>query len=132
MCISVNGTTTTLLLGTIYTHTVYTSRVVAVLQMLLVRGTVRSLRHSYTTSRSGKSSSSSKSRHSKSESIESDLNSTSTNSKSKLIFFPLPEDDPKRRRPNIELAREKFEDWEPKIKLKEGLIKTIDYFEKIV
>jgi UDP-glucuronate decarboxylase len=55
-----------------------------------------------------------------------------TNSKSKLIFYPLPEDDPKRRRPNIELAREKFENWEPKIKLREGLIKNIDYFEKII
>lgn len=51
-----------------------------------------------------------------------------TNSKSKLIFMPLPEDDPKQRRPDISLAKEKLNGWEPKIKLEEGLKKTIDYF----
>lgn len=50
-----------------------------------------------------------------------------TNSKSKIIRMPLPSDDPMQRQPNIELAR-KMLDWEPKIQLKEGLIKTIDYF----
>ncbi|AOW21719.1 UDP-glucuronic acid decarboxylase family protein [Urechidicola croceus] len=55
-----------------------------------------------------------------------------TQSKSKLIFLPLPEDDPKRRRPNIELAKKELNNWEPKIKLREGLIKTINYFEKII
>lgn len=55
-----------------------------------------------------------------------------TNSKSKLIFLPLPEDDPKRRKPNIELAKKELNDWEPSIQLKEGLIKTIKYFKKII
>jgi UDP-glucuronate decarboxylase len=50
-----------------------------------------------------------------------------TNSKSKIIRMPLPSDDPMQRQPNIELAK-KMLDWEPKIQLKEGLVKTIDYF----
>ena len=52
-----------------------------------------------------------------------------TNSKSELIFEPLPIDDPKKRRPNIDLAKEKC-NWEPKIQLKDGLLKTIRYFEE--
>jgi len=54
-----------------------------------------------------------------------------TGSKSKLIFKPLPSDDPKQRKPNISLAK-KYLDWEPKIQLEEGLTKTIEYFKKIV
>ncbi|MCB0805415.1 MAG: SDR family oxidoreductase [Bacteroidales bacterium] len=54
-----------------------------------------------------------------------------TGSKSKLIFEPLPADDPLQRQPDITLAREKF-GWEPKIPLREGLGKTIAYFENIV
>lgn len=54
-----------------------------------------------------------------------------TNSKSKLIFEPLPQDDPKQRQPNIDLAKEKL-NWEPKIQLEEGLTKTIEYFTKFV
>ena len=50
-----------------------------------------------------------------------------TNSKSKIIRMPLPSDDPTQRQPNIELAKKEL-DWEPKIQLKEGLIKTIEYF----
>jgi len=50
-----------------------------------------------------------------------------TNSKSKIVRMPLPSDDPTQRQPNIDLAK-KMLDWEPKIQLKEGLIKTIDYF----
>lgn len=50
-----------------------------------------------------------------------------TNSKSKIVRMPLPSDDPMQRQPNIELAK-KMLNWEPKIQLKEGLIKTIDYF----
>lgn len=46
---------------------------------------------------------------------------------SKLILMPLPQDDPKQRQPDITLARKTF-GWEPKIKLEEGLGKTIDYF----
>ncbi len=51
-----------------------------------------------------------------------------TGSKSEIIFHPLPSDDPKQRQPNITLAREAI-NWEPKIKLKEGLEKTIHYFK---
>lgn len=54
-----------------------------------------------------------------------------TNSKSKLIHAPLPEDDPKQRQPNINLAKKEL-NWEPKIKLEEGLKKTIKYFEQII
>ncbi len=54
-----------------------------------------------------------------------------TNSKSKLIFRPLPMDDPQQRKPDITLAKEKL-DWSPKIELEEGLNKTIDYFDKLL
>jgi UDP-glucuronate decarboxylase len=50
-----------------------------------------------------------------------------TGSKSELRNLPLPEDDPKQRQPDITLAKEKL-GWEPKIKLEEGLAKTIEYF----
>ena len=50
-----------------------------------------------------------------------------TNSESKIVFKPLPEDDPKRRCPDITKAR-KLLDWEPKVSLDEGLEKTIKYF----
>jgi UDP-glucuronate decarboxylase len=48
-------------------------------------------------------------------------------SKSKLVYRPLPSDDPKRRKPDITLAKELL-DWEPKVSLSEGLAKTIEYF----
>lgn len=51
-----------------------------------------------------------------------------TGSKSKLVFKPLPQDDPKQRRPDITLAKEKLQ-WEPKVKLEDGLRKVIEYFE---
>lgn len=54
-----------------------------------------------------------------------------TGSKSKLIFQPLPSDDPKQRQPDITLAKEKL-GWEPKIELREGLIKTIEYFDHLL
>ena len=54
-----------------------------------------------------------------------------TNSKSKLIFKPLPMDDPQQRRPDITLAKEKLK-WSPKIELEEGLNKTIIYFENLL
>ena len=54
-----------------------------------------------------------------------------TNSKSKLIFLPLPGDDPRQRQPDISLAKEQL-DWSPKIELHEGLIKTIEYFDSII
>ncbi|EKB49118.1 UDP-glucuronic acid decarboxylase family protein [Cecembia lonarensis] len=52
-----------------------------------------------------------------------------TNSSSSLIFKPLPQDDPLQRQPDISLAKEKL-NWQPTIQLKEGLAKTIAYFEK--
>jgi UDP-glucuronate decarboxylase len=51
-----------------------------------------------------------------------------TGSKSKLVFMPLPQDDPKQRQPNIEKAREIL-GWEPKVQLRDGLTKTIAYFD---
>jgi UDP-glucuronate decarboxylase len=54
-----------------------------------------------------------------------------TGSKSKIVFRPLPYDDPRQRRPNIELAKSKL-DWEPKVPLEEGLKKVIEYFRGIV
>ncbi|MGN0841838.1 MAG: SDR family NAD-dependent epimerase/dehydratase, partial [Kiritimatiellia bacterium] len=48
-------------------------------------------------------------------------------STSKLVFKPLPGDDPKKRKPDITLAKELL-DWEPKVPLAEGLVKTIAYF----
>jgi UDP-glucuronate decarboxylase len=51
-----------------------------------------------------------------------------TESKSKLAFVPAQEDDPLRRRPNIELAKSVIK-WEPQISLQEGLVKTIAYFD---
>jgi len=54
-----------------------------------------------------------------------------TKSKSKLVFKPLPEDDPKQRKPVIELAKKEL-NWEPKVPLEQGLKLTIDYFKKIL
>jgi UDP-glucuronate decarboxylase len=51
-----------------------------------------------------------------------------TGSKSKLVFMPLPQDDPKQRQPNIEKARDIL-GWEPTVQLREGLSKTIAYFD---
>ena len=53
-----------------------------------------------------------------------------TNSKSKIVHYSLPGDDPKQRKPDITLAKDKL-DWEPKILLEEGLKKTIAYFIKL-
>ncbi len=50
-----------------------------------------------------------------------------TGSASKLVYKPLPADDPSQRQPDISLARQKLE-WEPKVQLREGLLKTIAYF----
>jgi UDP-glucuronate decarboxylase len=52
-------------------------------------------------------------------------------SKSKLVFEPLPSDDPKQRQPNIELAKSKL-GWEPKVNLEDGLKETIAYFKKVL
>jgi dTDP-glucose 4,6-dehydratase len=50
-----------------------------------------------------------------------------TNSRSKISFKPLPQDDPKQRKPNITRAK-KILRWQPKVNLAEGLVKTIEYF----
>jgi UDP-glucuronate decarboxylase len=54
-----------------------------------------------------------------------------TNSKSQIINLPLPQDDPKQRRPDITKAKAVL-DWEPRIALEEGLQRTIGYFEGLV
>jgi dTDP-glucose 4,6-dehydratase len=54
-----------------------------------------------------------------------------TNSKSRIVYRPLPEDDPKVRQPDITRARTLL-GWEPKVGLEEGLAKTLEYFRKKV
>lgn len=54
-----------------------------------------------------------------------------TGSKSKIVFKPLPADDPRQRQPLIELAKEKL-GWTPEVSLEEGMKKTIAYFEGVV
>ncbi|MEA1875846.1 MAG: UDP-glucuronic acid decarboxylase family protein [Bacteroidota bacterium] len=53
-------------------------------------------------------------------------------SKCKLVFEPLPQDDPTQRQPNIALAKKELNGWEPKIDLNEGLAKTISYFDQLL
>ena len=55
-----------------------------------------------------------------------------TGSKSELEFYPLPEDDPIQRKPDISLAKKHLNNWEPKIDLEQGLVKTIEYFKKTI
>ncbi len=55
-----------------------------------------------------------------------------TGSKSKLVFLPLPADDPTQRKPDITLAKKELNDWEPVIQLEDGLKKTIDYFDDLL
>jgi nucleoside-diphosphate-sugar epimerase len=50
-----------------------------------------------------------------------------TGSRSKIVFRPLPQDDPRQRKPDIGRARALLR-WEPKVPLAEGLVKTIEYF----
>lgn len=54
-----------------------------------------------------------------------------TGSKSKLVFKPLPSDDPKQRKPDITQAKDKL-NWEPKVSLHDGLKETIAYFKKVL
>ena len=54
-----------------------------------------------------------------------------TNSKSKIVYQPLPSDDPMMRKPDIESAKNEL-GWEPKIKLDEGLDKTIFFFKELI
>ncbi|MDE6482702.1 MAG: SDR family oxidoreductase [Rikenellaceae bacterium] len=55
-----------------------------------------------------------------------------TGSKSKIDFLPLPGDDPKQRKPDISYAKEILGGWEPRVKLDEGLRKTIEYFDRLL
>ena len=52
-------------------------------------------------------------------------------SQSKIVHEPLPSDDPKQRKPDITLAKQEL-GWEPKVNLKDWLVKTIGYFEKLL
>lgn len=54
-----------------------------------------------------------------------------THSQSKIIFKPLPEDDPKERQPDLTLAKEQL-NWKPQVPFEEGLLRTIDYFKGVV
>jgi UDP-glucuronate decarboxylase len=54
-----------------------------------------------------------------------------TGSKSRLVFMPLPADDPRQRQPDIALARSKL-DWEPKVAVEDGLKETIAYFRRLL
>ncbi len=55
-----------------------------------------------------------------------------TGSASKIIFKPLPQDDPRQRKPDITIAHKELNGWHPNIKLEEGLQKTINYFKKLI
>lgn len=55
-----------------------------------------------------------------------------TSSRSRIVYRPLPHDDPRQRRPDISLARETLGGWTPKVPLEEGLRKTIEYFRSCI
>jgi len=54
-----------------------------------------------------------------------------TGSKSKIIYLPLPQDDPKQRKPDITLAKKEL-GWAPKVDVEAGLEKTVEYFRAIL
>ena len=54
-----------------------------------------------------------------------------TGARSRLEFQPLPQDDPRQRKPDISLAGEKL-GWQPKVPLEEGIRRTIDYFRQLL
>ena len=54
-----------------------------------------------------------------------------TGSRAKIVFKPLPQDDPTQRKPDITLAQKKL-GWQPRVPLKEGLAKTIEYFRGVI
>lgn len=55
-----------------------------------------------------------------------------TGSQSKIIFYPLPSDDPKQRKPDISIAHANLQNWSPKVQLREGILKTINYFDQLL
>jgi UDP-glucuronate decarboxylase len=55
-----------------------------------------------------------------------------TGSKSKLVYRPLPQDDPKQRQPDISVAKQLLDDWGPRTELEEGLARTIAYFDELL
>ena len=55
-----------------------------------------------------------------------------TGTTSKLTYMHLPADDPTQRQPDISLAKKELDNWTPKIQLEEGLVKTIEYFDKVL
>lgn len=55
-----------------------------------------------------------------------------TGSSSKIIFQPLPPDDPAQRQPDISYAKRLFKGWEPSVSLEDGLVKTIEYFRNVL
>ena len=54
-----------------------------------------------------------------------------TGTKSKIVYKDLPSDDPKQRQPDITLAKNII-NWEPKVQLEDGLVKTIEYFRNVL
>lgn len=54
-----------------------------------------------------------------------------TGTRSELVFMPLPSDDPRQRQPDISLAKREV-GWEPKVQLRQGLVKTVEYFDSIL
>ena len=54
-----------------------------------------------------------------------------TGASSRIVYGPLPEDDPRQRRPDISLAKELLA-WAPRVQLRDGLMKTIEYFEQLL
>lgn len=55
-----------------------------------------------------------------------------TGSSSKMVFMPLPADDPLQRQPDISRARAYLNDWQPQVQLQQGLVKTIAYFDQLL
>lgn len=55
-----------------------------------------------------------------------------TGAKSKLVYKPLPQDDPTQRYPDITLAKKLLDNWQPKVQLEEGLEKTVAYFDQLL
>ena len=68
-------------------------------------------------------------RHNCLEEGSAELNIELTGSRSRLVYRALPEDDPKQRRPVLDLAKKEL-DWSPRTTLEEGLRRTIDYFRQ--